>query len=77
LRNLKNKIMFWKRKIQNRPNSLGPTFIISSPTKPEFETMLEILRDAEKFDNSGEVEVSINTLETLNKYIENYITKKT
>jgi hypothetical protein len=67
--------MFWKRKEKIECEYLG--HIVCPPPPPpkkEFETMLELLRDAEKFDNAGEKDVSNATLKYLGEFIERYIT---
>jgi len=69
--------MFWKRKPVNTVISSKNGFVFIdnpplSPPRPEFETMLELLRDAEKYDNSGETEISLKQLETLREYIDRY-----
>lgn len=67
----KTESMFWKRKEDIRISSIG--LISVPPPKKEFETMLQILRDAEKYDNAGEMEVSKDTLNTLCEFINRYI----
>lgn len=66
--------MFWKRKTKlvNSNLGLGPLILPQSPPKKEFETMLEILRDAEKFDNANEIDVRNNTLQNLVDYINEF-----
>lgn len=64
--------MFWKRKPKVINTSLGPIISSQTPPKKEFETMLEILRDAEKFDNANEIEVRNNTLQNLVDYINDF-----
>jgi hypothetical protein len=63
--------MFWKRKITNF-NRIGPIFD-QTLAKKEFDTMYELLKDAEKFDIGKDYDVSIMTLENLVKYISDYI----
>lgn len=64
--------MFWKRKTKVVNSGLGPIMSPPPPPKKEFETMLEILRDAEKFDNANEIEVRNNTLQNLVDYINEF-----
>jgi hypothetical protein len=69
--------MFWKRKPVNTVISSKNGYLMINnpppiPPKKEFESMLELLRDAEKYDNSGEAEVSLKQLETLREYIDKY-----
>lgn len=40
--------------------------------KRQFSVMYELLKDAEKFDNIGEKDVSIEILTTLRNFIEQY-----
>lgn len=67
--------MFWKRKERIEFTAKGNIFMPPPPPKKEFETMLEILRDAEKFDNAGEKDVSNSTLKTLSEFIECYVSR--
>lgn len=70
------KIMFWKRKGRIEHTVKGHIFIPPPPPpKKEFETMLEILRDAEKFDNTNEIDVRNNTLQNLVDYINEFRSK--
>lgn len=62
--------MFWKRKKETSHGALGPLSVPPTPPKKEFETMLEMLRDAEKYNNAGENEVSDAILTHLCEYIE-------
>lgn len=65
--------MFWKRKNRNSITAKGVPFVLPQPpAKKEFETMLEILRDAEKYDNAGEYDVCNLTLNNLKQYIDKY-----
>lgn len=43
--------------------------------KKEFQTMYEILKDAEKYDNANEKDVCISTLTILSEFIEKYKSK--
>jgi hypothetical protein len=69
--------MFGKRKERIEFNVDGKALSFTSPLprKKEFETMLELLRDAQKFDDFGEKYVSHLTLKNLSNFIENYIEK--
>ena len=64
--------MFWKRDKKITAGDLGMLEIPPIPPKKQFATMLEMLRDSEKYDNEGEKEVSIEILTSLCKYIERY-----
>jgi hypothetical protein len=68
--------MFWKRETKIVKGSLGPLLIPPIPAKREFQTMLEILRDAEKYDNGNDIEVRNVLLTTLCEHIEIFKTKK-
>ncbi len=68
--------MFWKRKERVEFTAKSNMFIPPPPPpKKEFETMLELLRDAEKFDNAGEKDVCFATLRNLSEFIERYSAK--
>lgn len=68
--------MFWKRKERIDYTAKGHIFIPPPPPpKKEFETMLEILRDAEKYDNAGEKDVSNATLKNLCEFIERHVSR--
>lgn len=68
--------MFWKRKERIEHTAKGHIFIPPPPpSKKDFETMLELLRDAEKFDNTGEKDVSDATLKNLCEFIERYVAR--
>lgn len=67
--------MFWKRKEKTIHVLGGAIKQIPVPAKKEFETMLELLRDAEKFDIADEKELSLITLSNLYDYIKSYIAK--
>lgn len=64
--------MFWKRKEKIEVGSLGPIYTTQNPTKKEFENMLEILREAEKFDSIGEYYLAEEQLQVLKRYIDKY-----
>lgn len=68
--------MFWKRKTILVNSNIGQVPLMRNPPPPppkkEFETMLEILRDAEKFDNANEIDVRNNTLQNLVDYINDF-----
>lgn len=66
--------MFWKREKIVTNGALGMLEIIPIKPKKEFETMLQMLRDAEKYDNATEKDVSIALLTNLCEYIERYKT---
>lgn len=64
--------MIWKRKEEIVFGKLGPVSVPSIPVKKEFETMLELLIDAEKFDVSGEIALRNAMFVALVEYIEQY-----
>lgn len=68
--------MFWKREKEVVSGSLGPLLIPPIPAKKEFKTMLEILRDAEKYDTVNDIEVRNALLTTLCEHIEAFKNKK-
>lgn len=68
--------MFWKRESKIVKGSLGPLLITPIPPKREFQTMLEILRDAEKYDNGNDIEFRNALLTTLIEHIEIFKTKE-
>ena len=67
--------MFWKREPKIVKGSLGPLLIPPIPAKREFQTMLEILRDAEKYDTGKDIEVRNVLLTTLCEHIETFKAK--
>ena len=64
--------MFWKRKQKTTSGELGMLEIPPMPPKKHFSTMLEMLRDSEKYDNEGEKIVSNAMLTNLCEFIERY-----
>ncbi len=66
--------MFWKReeRINHYTNGLGPLLEIPVPPQKEYKAILELLRDAEKYDNQGEKEIAKDTLKVLSKHILEY-----
>lgn len=82
--------MFWERKEKqfiggstnkeyNTPSSddiIIPQYRLPTPPKKEFETMLQVLRDAEKYDKAGDVEVRNYLLTALSDHIEKFKTIK-
>jgi hypothetical protein len=67
--------MIWIRKQELINGGCGITEMPKTPAKKEFENMLELLRDAEKFNNLGENDISASILTKLREYIENYTAK--
>lgn len=67
--------MFWKRKQKTTIGALGPIQIPPIPPKKEFSTMLEMLRDAEKYDTENESECRDTILTGLCEYIERFKVK--
>lgn len=63
--------IFWKREDQ-KWSQMPIGVLLPPPPKKQFATMLEMLRDAEKYDNEGEQEVSNAYLTNLCEYIERY-----
>ncbi len=64
--------MFWTREPKKAVGALGMLEIQPILPKKQFETMLEMLRDAEKYDNNGEKDVSTAILTNLCEFIERY-----
>jgi len=60
----------WKRKAVN--TSLGPVYQ-DVKHSPEFVNMLDILREAERYDSIKEVDLRDSHLNVLKEYIEEYI----
>jgi len=67
--------MFWKRKEKTTIGALGQIQIPPIPPKKEFSTMLEMLRDAEKYDTENENECRDTILTGLCEYIERFKAK--
>ena len=67
--------MFWKRKNESTKSELGIILNVPMPAKKEFETMLELLRDAEKYDSAGGLKASHNILNDLKEYITDFQNK--
>lgn len=59
----------WKRKVIVTPGSLGPVFQDIKP-KDEFVNMIDILREAERYDSIGEIDLRDSHLKVLTDYIE-------
>lgn len=65
--------MFWENKKQKEKREIfSPP---SPPPKIEFQTMMELLMDAEKYNRNGEKVVSNATLRNLCEYIERHASK--
>ena len=64
--------MFWIRKPQIFNSCIEPIAVLDNKAKKEFETMINILKDAEKYDSGNEPQVSLKMLITLKEYIEKY-----
>jgi hypothetical protein len=66
--------MFIKSKRPEKEDCVLPKFLNpqTSPLKKEFSTMKEMLKDAVKYDDAGEKEVSIQILTNLCEFIERY-----
>jgi hypothetical protein len=69
--------MSWNSKKQI-VSSIGglPLEVPPMPQKKEFETMHELLNDAEKYDNASEKEASEAVLTILCEYIERFKRRK-
>ena len=70
--------MFWTRKSIAKLTGKGKPYLEPEKTLPkkEFETMYELLKDAEKYDGMNETLMSENILEGLVNYIELYVNSK-
>ncbi len=64
--------MYWKRKEKTTIGELGLMLTPPVPPKKEFSTMLEMLRDAEKYDAESENECRDTILTGLCEYIERF-----
>lgn len=64
--------MIWKRKEEIASTKLGPISVPPVPARKEFETMLQLLIEAEKFDMNGESFARNMILSALVEYIEQY-----
>lgn len=62
----------WNRKLTIREGALGKTIDLK-PAKKEFETMFEILRDAEKYDTNNDLDVRNVLLSQLHSEIDKFI----
>ena len=67
--------MFWNKKVKTTNGALGLLQIPPIPPKKEFSTMLEMLRDAEKYDTESEKECRDTILTGLCEYIEKFKVK--
>ena len=67
--------MFWNRKEKTVYNGLGILELPPVPAKKEFSTMLEMLKDAEKYDSENENECRDVILNGLCDYIERFKSK--
>lgn len=66
-------LKFWKRKEKHTYTRLGHSFVPPpTPPKPQYETMLDLLREAESLENKGEKDTSNEVLKTLCNYINKY-----
>lgn len=66
----KDNDMFWRRKPKVTDGALGLLLQPPIPPKKEFETMLELLRDAEKYDIAEESDSSKAVLRELQARID-------
>lgn len=61
----------------NRPEKDNTTFHplinMPPPMRKEFETLLEMVKDAAKYDRNKEIDVSIFILNDICEYIEKYV----
>jgi len=62
----------WNRKSEIKEGALGYT-IFQEPAKKEFETMFEILKDAEKYDFKEEISTRDCLLKQLSIEIDKFI----
>lgn len=66
--------MFWNDK-DKMSDIIMSAPKIKPPSKVEFQTMREILNDAEKYDSNQEYDVSNALLQSLCDYAKNYMGK--
>ena len=64
--------MFWKRKIEIIQGSFDPLSRESEPASGIFELMMELLRDAEKWDNQQEYKIALAIMGELEDVIQTY-----
>lgn len=64
--------MFWNRKIEIVQGPLGPLSRQPEPANGVFELMLDLLRDAEKWDNQQEYKITLAILSELEDVIQTY-----
>lgn len=64
--------MFWKRKQKISIGAVGLLQTPPTPPKKEFTTMLEMLRDAEKYDTENEKDCRDTILTGLSEYIDKF-----
>lgn len=62
----------WKRKVVDIPGGLGPIFQDIKP-KDQFVNMLDILREAERYDSIGETDLRDSHLIVLQNYISEFM----
>lgn len=63
--------MFWKRNENKLVKNVDFKYP-GPPRKRSYSTMFEMLIDSEKYDNKGEIEVSVAILTNLSEFIERY-----
>lgn len=64
--------MFWKREDKTVKTGFGEIPVPKIPARPIFVEMLELLRDAEKFDNQGYKDSCKTVLNRLSEVAKNY-----
>jgi len=70
--------MFWHRdRIESRTAKRHVFIAPPPPANKHFKLMLELIKDAEKYDNSGQKDISEAILDLLCKKIEAYKSPKT
>lgn len=66
--------MFSKKCNQpNIDNTIFYTSYFNDPMKKEFETIIEMVKDAAKYEKSNEIDVSICMLNNIREYIGKYV----
>ena len=64
--------MFWKRKVEIVQGPLGPLSREPEPANEIFTLMLDLLRDAEKWNNQQEYKITLAILKELEDVIQTY-----
>jgi hypothetical protein len=61
---------------QTKNGGFVPRIYCEPPVMKPYKVMLELLKDAEKYESKGDIDVGLSILKTLGKYIDNYIAEQ-